>query len=164
MHNGRFMRISTSRIELTKRFALTISRGTITGSTAVIVWIEHDGVTGFGEMSPSDVTGDTADRCEAAIERLAPELAGTHPLDRAIVERLALSMAVPSATRCAIDVALYDWMGKRTGMPLFALWGLNRRSIPTTSVTVGINPPDIVEARTIEVLERTNAKVLKVKL
>jgi L-Ala-D/L-Glu epimerase len=158
------MRITTRRIELTKRFPLTISRGTITGATSVVISIEHDGVVGLGEMAPSDVTGDTPERCEEAIAALAEAWKDVHPLDRDAIDQQARDREVPSATRCAIDVALHDWMGQRTGLPLFALWGLDRGQIPVTSLTIGINPPEVVEARTIEVLNRTGAHVLKVKL
>jgi L-Ala-D/L-Glu epimerase len=161
------MHLSTRRIELTKRFPLTISRGTITGATSVVISIEHDGIVGMGEMAPSDVTGDTPELCEEAIEGLAAVLddrGHLRPFDRVAIDHLATDLQLPSATRCAIDLALHDWMGKRAGLPLFAIWGLSRAITPPTSLTVGINPPDVVEARTIEVLNRTGAKVLKVKL
>ena len=55
------MRVTSSRIVLTKRHALTISRGTMAGSTNVVVEVSHDGIVGIGEMAPSDVTGDSAE-------------------------------------------------------------------------------------------------------
>ncbi len=158
------MIISARRIELTKRFPLTISRGTITGSTSVIVTVTHDDVTGMGEMSPSDVTGDTAELCEESVASIASELIDVSPLARHTVYRILEHQQAKSATRCAVDLALHDWMGKRIGLPLLEAWGLNRSDIPATSVTIGINPPDVVEDRTIEILQRTGAKVLKVKL
>ncbi len=158
------MQLSTRRVELTKRFALTISRGTITGATSVIVSIEHDGIVGMGEMAPSDVTGDTPELCEAAIDCLRPRVTHVEPLARHSVLALADEVGVLSATRFAIDQALYDWLGKRCGLALFRIWGLDRSIIPATSVTIGINPPDVVQERTSEVLVRTGARILKVKM
>ena len=48
-------------------------------------------------------------------------------------------------------------------MPLYRLLGLPRRAVPT-SVTVGILPEDIARERTLEILERTGACYLKIKL
>lgn len=158
------MQISSRCIELTKRVPLTISRGTITGATCVVVSVEADGLVGMGEMSPNDITGDTADECEASLAILAPLIVGLSPLDRTRVEKLCLERNMQSATRCAVNQAMFDWLGKRAGLPLCRLWGLNERAIPVTSVTIGINPPEVVEDRTNEVLVRLKAKVLKVKL
>ena len=76
------MRLSTQRITLTKRHALTISRGTMTGSTNVIVRVEHDGITGIGEMAPSDVTGDTAESAEATVAEWQGSLEDLSPAER----------------------------------------------------------------------------------
>jgi L-Ala-D/L-Glu epimerase len=158
------MQISSRRIELTKRVPLTISRGTITGATCVVVSVEADGFVGMGEMSPNEITGDTPEQCEASLAILAPLVVGLSPLDRGLVETLCHEHNIQSATRCALNQAMFDWLGKRAGLPLCRLWGLNRGAIPVTSVTIGINPPEVVEDRTIEVLVRLQAKVLKVKL
>jgi L-Ala-D/L-Glu epimerase len=159
------VRISTRRIELTKRYPLTISRGTITGSTNLVVTVTHNGIRGWGEMAPSDVTGDTAETAELAVKQWDVELRDYAP---SAMQRITTMLgAVPnqgSAIRAALDMACYDWLGKRTGLPVWQLLGVDReRSVPT-SLTIGINPADVVEERTAETLVRTGARVLKVKL
>jgi L-Ala-D/L-Glu epimerase len=159
------MRLSTHRVDLTKRYPLTISRGTITGSTNVIVSVEHDGVVGIGEMAPSDVTGDNADATEHAVSRWNSLLASVAPFERQRVNNsLGPVPLVGSAARTALDCALWDWLGKATGRPVWQLLGTDPSACVPTSLTVGINPPDVVERRTEEVLLRTGASVLKVKL
>jgi muconate cycloisomerase len=64
----------------------------------------------------------------------------------------------------ALDMALHDWMGKRLDVPLWRLFGLDRARIAPTSVTIGINPPEIVREILPEILVRTQARILKVKL
>ena len=55
------MILTSERLELTKITPLRISRGVSTGTTNLFVQIEHDGLTGFGEMGPNGVSGDTAE-------------------------------------------------------------------------------------------------------
>jgi L-Ala-D/L-Glu epimerase len=150
---------------LTKRYPLTISRGTITGSTNVLVTVEHEGITGTGEMAPSEVTGDSADSTEAQIGEWRSVLAHVAPFE---FQRVGASLGpVPricSAARAALDMACYDWLGKATNRPVWQLLGTDPSKCVPTSLTVGINPPDLVAERTEEVLVRTGARVLKVKL
>jgi L-Ala-D/L-Glu epimerase len=159
------MRLSSERISLTKRYPLTISRGTITGSTNLIVTVDHEGVRGRGEMAPSDVTGDTAESAERALASWSAQLAEVAPYEH---QRMAALLGpvpqVGSAVRAALDMACHDWMGKATGRPVWQLVGSDPSRCVPTSLTIGINPPDVVETRTAEVLQRTGARVLKVKL
>ena len=158
------MRLSTQRITLTKRHALTISRGTITGSTNVIVKVEHDGVVGIGEMAPSDVTGDTADSAEAQIDAWQPALDDRSPAERQLVGDIVGNDSRGSAIRAALDLAMFDWIGMRAGLPVWRLLGADLSRIAPTSLTIGINPPELVRELVPEILARTGALVLKVKL
>jgi L-Ala-D/L-Glu epimerase len=159
------MRLSTELLPLTKRYPLTISRGTFTGSTNVLVSVEHDGVIGVGEMAPSPVTGDTAESTVAAVAGWASVLATVAPFElQRITELLGPVPRVGSAARAALDIACHDWLGKATGHPTWQLIGSNPDACVATSLTIGINPPELVEQRTEEVLTRTGARVLKVKL
>jgi L-alanine-DL-glutamate epimerase-like enolase superfamily enzyme len=65
-----------------------------------------------------------------------------------------------AAGRAAIDVALHDLVGKRLGVPLFKLFGLNPARIPETSFTVAIDKPDLMAARARE----SGMPIIKVKL
>jgi L-alanine-DL-glutamate epimerase-like enolase superfamily enzyme len=62
-----------------------------------------------------------------------------------------------------LDVALWDRFGKLCGQPLWRLFGLARESAPT-SITVGINPPDVVREQAAEMLQRSACRHLKIKL
>ena len=159
------MQITTERIALTKRHALTISRGTISGSENVFVTVAHDGFTGTGEMAPSDVTGDTAESAVAALEEWSGPLGTLSPGDLQHVEQVLGPVPTQgSAMRAALDLACHDWLGRRVGAPLWKLWGLDRSRIAPTSLTVGLNPPEVVREVTTEILTRTKARVLKIKL
>ena len=158
--------ITSRRIELTKRHPLTISRGTITGSTNVIVTVVHDGVAGMGEMAPSDVTGDSAASAEGdlaawsvALHDLAPD-----EFDRIDATLAAVGAPDRGAVRAALDMACHDWWGRSLSRPVWRLFGVDGTRVPPTSVTIGINPPDIIREVVPEILHRTRALYLKVKL
>ena len=157
------MQVTVERFELRKRHALTISRGTITGSVNLCVRIEHEGVTGFGEMAPGDVR-ETADAAEADLAAWSTALADVSPWELQRVEDLLRERPGRSGATAALDLALHDWIGKRAGAPLWRLWGLELDRIVPTSLTIGINPPEVVRDKTIEIMTRTGARVLKVKL
>jgi L-alanine-DL-glutamate epimerase-like enolase superfamily enzyme len=112
---------------------------------------------GYGEETASDA----AARLSAWSERLA-DLA---PWEMQRVDhRLGEDTGAGGAARCALDMALYDWLGKRTEMPVYALLGLDTAQIVATSVTVGINPPEVVRERIPELIRRLKPEALKVKL
>ena len=161
------MRIITEPFAVTKRHALAISRGTSAGGVNLLVRVTHAGIEGWGEMAPSDVTGDTAERAARDLSAAAESLHAFAPYEmQAIEERIDIKDGVPigTAARAALDMALHDWLGKKTEMPLYRLFGLNTARIVPTSVTIGINPPEIVREIAPEILARTGARVLKVKL
>jgi L-Ala-D/L-Glu epimerase len=159
------MQISLQRFVVTKRHALTISRGTSAGSENLLVEVEFEGITGIGEMAPTSggAVAETADSAEALLSRWRALLADAAPWELQRVD-LLLEGQGGHAARAALDIALHDWLGKRLGAPIWRLFGLDRERIPPTSLTVGINPPDVIREVVPEILERTGALALKVKL
>jgi L-Ala-D/L-Glu epimerase len=160
------MNIHLTTIQLTKRIPLTISRGTSAGSENVIVTIEHEGITGSGEMAPTS-GGDVAETAETTTADFAawtPLLTDCTPWEMQRIEAILATQAGGHASRAALDMALHDWQGKRLGVPVWRLYGLDVTRIVPTSITVGINPPDVLRELVPEILARTEARALKVKL
>lgn len=160
------MHIAYATFTVNKRFPLTISRGTTAQTRNLWVRVEADGVEGWGEASPFSI-GDIRQSTETlleGIEQARPLLERYHPLQREAVEQTLRVSSLPSAVRCAIDMALWDWLGKRVGLPVWQILGFSRESIVPTSVTIGINPPEVARQRVRDWLERTQARALKVKL
>ena len=81
------MEISLAPLNLTKRVPLRISRGTMAGSTNAIVKVTHGGITGYGEMSPSQVTKDTMESAAISVERWQTAFVHASPLERETVLR-----------------------------------------------------------------------------
>ncbi len=160
------MRIGIQTFTVHKRVPLTISRGTTSESVNVWVQIEEDGVEGWGEASPFSIGEhkQTTETILKVLQQVAPMLQKFSPGDRQEIEQILIENQVPSAARAAIDIALHDWLGKRVGLPLWQLWGLNRSRIVPTSVTIGIHSPEGARQRVRDWLQMTKAQFFKVKL
>lgn len=160
------MQIQIETFTVHKKFALTISRSTTAESTNILVKIEHGGIEGWGEASPFS-TGKMSQTTETlleALQQVAPSLKKYSPMKYLAVEKLLIEKKIPSAARAAIDMALHDWIGKKFGLPLWQLFGLERDRIVPISVTIGINTPEGARQRVRDWLEVVDARMFKVKL
>lgn len=160
------MRLHFETFTVNKRFPLTISRGTVAQTTNVWVRVEQDGIEGWGEASPFSIGAyrESTEQIILVLQALTTALEKLHPLQRSLVEGILREHETPHALQTAIDIALHDWLGKRVGLPLWQLWGLERASIVPTTVTIGINPPEVARQRVRDWLALTGAKALKIKL
>jgi len=93
----------------------------------VIVAVETDeGIQGFGEAAPDPIYhGESQETILQVIEKyLAPSLIGADPFDfENILEKENRSIVGNPYACAAIDLALYDIMGKKTGLPACKLLG-----------------------------------------
>jgi L-alanine-DL-glutamate epimerase-like enolase superfamily enzyme len=141
------MRGRLHRFPLHKAVPLAISRGTTASVQHLLLSLEHDGVVGLGETGGFD-TGhrrhETAS-IAAELEALLPRLEGLAPEPLQALEPLLEPLSPPA--RCAVDLALHDWWGKRLGLPLHRLWSLDRAAVLPTSVTLGLGPAEQVLER-----------------
>lgn len=160
------MQINVKLFTVNKRFPLTISRGTTAQTTNVWVRISHDRIEGWGEASPFGVGNhrQSTDAIKNTLEQVVPLLQTFSPLQRQEIEQVLIQNQVPSAARAALDMAMHDWLGKRVGLPLWQIWGLDRNQIVPTSVTIGINSPEGARARARDWLKFTDVRLFKVKL
>jgi L-Ala-D/L-Glu epimerase len=161
------MQVRLQTFTVNKRFALTISRGTTAQSTNLLVKIEHGGIEGWGEASPFAVgrSAQTIQTISRSLQRITPLLSPYSPLERQKIDRVCDDAQLPSAARSGLDLALHDWLGKATGLPLWQMWGLDRDRISPTAVTVGISAPDAARDRTQNWLAMSpGIQSLKVKL
>jgi L-Ala-D/L-Glu epimerase len=159
------MKLQLQTFTVNKRFPLTISRGTTRSTTNIWVRIEQDGIEGWGEASPFSVGGQpqTTELLVAKLQAVVPQLLPFSPFDHQAIAPLLAPL--PSAAQAAIDLALHDWLGKRVGLPLWKLWGLDRSRIVPTSVTIGIGTPEAAQQRMLNWLQfMPSLKAVKIKL
>jgi L-alanine-DL-glutamate epimerase-like enolase superfamily enzyme len=104
--------------------------------------ITNENVIGMGAAAPDPgVTGESIETvtedCKTVIE---PFLKGKDPLRIAkIITELKPHLQNHPSTLAMIDMALYDILGKKSGLPVYTLLGGFRTRI-ATSITVGILP------------------------
>ena len=156
------MEIDFRTIHLKKRFPLRISRGLMTGSDNLFVSVSAEGITGWGEMSPGSSEGAATPKIgEDSLRSFwSPEM-GNDSIHEIWQNGREANLA--SCAQAALDMALWDWYGKKCEQPLYRLFGLSNKSVPTT-MTVGINPPEVIRERVPLALESTGGKNLKIKL
>jgi L-alanine-DL-glutamate epimerase-like enolase superfamily enzyme len=135
----------------------------------VLVGIEANGMTGFGEASMPPSIGETPDGAMhflAAAQSLLPadpaglSSAGIEALPPLLARVDALAPGCHAA-KAAVDIALHDWLGKSLGQPCHRLWEIDPVQMPLTSYTIGIGDPAFVRER---VSEAAAFRILKVKL
>lgn len=155
-------------MELENRIPLMISRGLRTKSQAVWVKVAGEGAEGWGEAGEFGL-GDVAQRLpqiEAGLEAARAILARAPGglWDREFIERELRLARVGSSALAAIDQALWDWAGKRAGVPVWKLWGVRPDAGPLTFVTVGIGDRAAVQLRVRQWLEVGDVRAFKIKL
>lgn len=155
------MRLTHYRYELRLKHTFTISRSSRDVSPVVITQLEHDGILGFGEASPSGRYGENVDTVEAFLSKL--DLSRfTDPFQlESILDHVDAVAEGNTAAKAAVDIALHDWIGKKLGVPLYKYWGLEKSKTPLTSFTIGIDTPRVIEQK---VREAEEYPLLKIKL
>jgi L-alanine-DL-glutamate epimerase-like enolase superfamily enzyme len=151
---------------LKKRVPLTISRGTRTHGQ--ILWLKwnEEGVEGWGEAVPFsyDANPHTLESIIASLEANREWLESASAWDRLEVEKRLQTENASTALAAAINLAMYDWLGKRTKEPVWRLLGMRASHAPLTSVTIGISPPGQAIKRVAQWLEAGELRAFKVKL
>lgn len=161
------MKLRVETFTVHKKFALQISRGTTAKNTNIWLRIYQEDLEGWGEASPfSIVKNQTQDTTNLLLEleQIIPQLEQFHPLQRQEIQSKLQQLQVSSTIQAAIDMALYDWLGKKAGLPLWQIWGLScDRTVPI-SVTIGINTPEAAVNRLKDWQNTLEVKMLKLKL
>lgn len=134
----------------------------MTGSDNLFLSVTKNGITGWGEMAPGETEGaGTALEGKATLEQFFQQdcehLSVNEIYDRGRHEGIA------ACALAALDMALWDHLAKSAQMPLYRVLGLPLPRI-ATSVTIGINPPEVIKDRIPLLLEGTGIKSLKIKL
>ena len=142
-------RIEVTPLNLTPQVALTVAYGSYPVLEYALLKLHTDeGDIGLGEASPDpEVTGETQETVIQALQTLAPLLEGRDPFDvEAIL--LAADEAVPGypAALAALDMALYDLMGKALGVPVHKLLGGKVRDGMSLYPVIPMNDPQTMAA------------------
>jgi len=161
------MKLDFEVIDLRTKHAFNIARQTAPAVRhSVVVRVrDADGAEGWGEAPATPYYGETADTVAAVLPRLADVLEDAADGDPFALERieaaLARSIGRNPAARVAVSTALHDLVGKRLGVPVWKLWGLDPAAAPRSSFTIGIDEPEVMRQK---VREAAGYPILKIKV
>ncbi len=155
------MKLRCTPYALALRHPFTITRGTRTEVPVVFLELEHDGITARGEASPNARYGETT---SSVIEYLG-SLDLEHFPDPFALEEILRSLPGPAtanpSARAALDIALHDWISKKTGVSLTEYFGLKHLPLPESSFTIGYDSPRTIRGK---IEEAAGYPILKIKL
>jgi L-alanine-DL-glutamate epimerase-like enolase superfamily enzyme len=155
------MKLSHRYIDLQLAHTFTIARSSRDIEPCIIVELEHDSIVGYGEAAPSDRYGENKTTVVNFLNQVnLSKFRDPFQLDEILSYVDAIAPHNTSA-KAAVDIALHDWIGKKLGVPLWKLWGLNKEQTPVTSFTIGIDSLAMIEKK---VKEAERYPILKVKV
>ncbi|MHB1225156.1 MAG: dipeptide epimerase [Gemmatimonadaceae bacterium] len=164
------MRLDCEVLELRTRHAFHIARSAAP-PVRQSVWVrvrDDYGNEGWGEAAATPYYGETVEtvaavmpRFQAALDALDGTAAGDPFALESIEKAIAHAVGYNPAARSGVSAAFHDLMGKRLGVPVWKLWGLDPASAPASSFTIGIDELEVMRAK---VREAAGYPILKIKV
>ena len=157
------MKLSHQTIELNPTHPFVIARGGYSHHRNVIVRLtDDDGIEGYGEAAPNRYYGESVSTVIAALGQFKPVLERADPFSLESIEsHLNRVLRGNASAKSAVSSALHDLVGKRLGLPVYRLWGLDAATLPQSSFTIAIAENHELEKR---VAEARDYPILKIKL
>jgi L-alanine-DL-glutamate epimerase-like enolase superfamily enzyme len=124
--------------------------------------LTRDGTTGIGAGAPIVRYHESADSGRQALESVRSLATSGDPWRaETFLGDAFRQLRGQYAARAALDLALHDWTGKRLGVPLYRLLGLDPDETPLTTFSIGIDTPEVTRQK---VREAAEFPVLKIKV
>ena len=155
-------RLETEVVRLRLKHTWTTTMSSSTHRDTLHVRFIRDGIVGYGEGAPIVRYHEDAAGGKQALDALAPAIAALDPLkyDKLLAE-VFRTLEGQWAAKAALDIAVMDWVGKRLGIPVYQLLGLEPADAPMTTFSIGIDTPDVTRQK---VREADAYPVLKIKV
>jgi L-alanine-DL-glutamate epimerase-like enolase superfamily enzyme len=134
------------QFDLPLRHVFAISRGATDVSRTLIVELQQDGESGYGEAGENPFYGASVATMRGVLEAARPQIEAARPDDPAAFwEAMRPALATDTFAQCALDVAAHDLWGKLRKRPVWDLWGLRIDGpLPVTNYTIGIDTIDVM--------------------
>jgi L-alanine-DL-glutamate epimerase-like enolase superfamily enzyme len=154
--------LTTKIVRLNLRHAWTTTMSTSTYRDTLHTTYCRDGITGHGEGAPIVRYHENPQAAQKAAESVRELLLSADPMQFAkTMSRVFQTVQGNWAGKAAVDIALMDWVGKKLGVPIYSLFGLDPADAPLTTFSIGIDTPEITRQKTREAAEYP---VLKIKV
>jgi L-alanine-DL-glutamate epimerase-like enolase superfamily enzyme len=140
-----------------------IAHGSRISTPIVIAQIECDDLIGYGEASMPPYLGETHETVISFLREAVKIISRySSPFEiETIMQAIDSLLPKNTAAKAAVDIALHDLWGKILNKPCWQLFKLNKKETPFTTHTIGIDSPQIIKQKIIEV---TDYPILKIKL
>lgn len=140
----------------------TISRNSSDIKNNVFVKYTRDGVFGIGEAAPNIRYNETPESTIEVIQKAIPVIDKFDPWHFVDIGYAIQELAEEqTAAKCALDIAVMDWVGKSLGVPLYKYFGLDKTKAPITTFSIGIDTPDVMQQK---IREAEQYPILKIKV
>ncbi|MEO0386632.1 MAG: enolase C-terminal domain-like protein [Pseudomonadota bacterium] len=146
--DARIARLKLWHLSLTSHTTYYMAAGKTCDAveTVVIALETASGITGWGEVCPiPQYLPAYARGVGPALQELAPVLLGADPLGvEAVMARADAHLPDHRYAKSALDIALWDILGKTAGLPLYALLGGRRQAdLPLYHSITSIAPEEM---------------------
>jgi len=140
----------------------TIARNSSDAKQNVFVKFDRDGVVGIGEAAPNVRYNETPESTIATIEKAMPLFEKMDPW-KYVDLGYAIQDVVEeqTAAKCALDLALMDWVTKKLNVPMYKFYGLDKSQTPVTTFSIGIDTPEVMQKK---IREAEKYPILKIKV
>lgn len=140
----------------------TISRNSADVKNNVFVKYTRNGVFGIGEAAPNIRYNETPESTIEVIAKAIPVVEKFDPWHFVDLGYAIRELAEEqTAAKCAIDIAIMDWVGKSLGVPLYKYLGLDQSKTPITTFSIGIDTPKMMQQK---IWEAEQYPILKIKV
>ena len=156
------MKMIIHKFEMPLKHVFAISRRSFNSQDNIVVELQHNGKSGFGEATSNPYYPNTEiPTLEKALEQVR-SIIENHDLNSptAFWEQMQSHLSDYPFALCALDEAANDLFGKLQGKSLIELWNINNSILPQSSYTLGMEAPEILIKR----MEETPWPVYKIKL
>ena len=133
------MELLLHEYELPLKHPFTISRGTTTAQRTLIVELQQDGMSGYGEATANSYYDSSMDLMRTRLQAMQPLLGSEMFRDTESFWNLCAGhLADAPFVLSALDCAAHDLWGRLENAAVHRLWGLDPNDAVKSSFTIGI--------------------------
>lgn len=126
--------------DLLLKHPFSISRETRTLQPTLIIELQSDGYSGFGEATANTYYNVTLDSLQENLKKIIPFIESiTNETTDELWQKAALILDNDKFALCALDMAYQDLQARKQSKKLYEIWGYKTDSNPMTNYTIGID-------------------------
>lgn len=156
------MKMNLYQLHLPLAHEFTIARGSISTQPSLIVELEHNGISGLGEVTENSFYGHTFASMTASLDRAADAV--HHYADQSpapLWSEMRDAVGGDMFALSALDMAAHDLHGRMHNLPTWQDWQLEWNNVPDSSYTIGI---DSIDKMLAKLQEQAGWSIYKIKL